>query len=107
MGLESVHKDGSGSSVEALVGSSGRDPAQYALHSARIRGATQLAARGIPELQIQWAGRWKSGAFMTYVRAAGEGAQSVSAALASKELTDSGCPYCARVILPRKGSSGA
>ena len=62
--------------------SSGRDPAQYALHSGRIGGATQLAAQGLPELQIQRAGGWKSRAFMSYVREAGEGAESVSAALA-------------------------
>ena len=71
--------------LRLMVGSSGRDPAQYALHSGRIGGATQLAAQGISELQIQRAGRWKSRAFMTYVRAAGEGAESVSAALAKTE----------------------
>ena len=45
------------------------------------RGATQLAAQGASELQIQCEGKWKSRAFVTYVRAAGEGAESVSAAL--------------------------
>ena len=62
--------------VEALrlmVGSSGQDPAQYALHSGRIGGATQLAAQGVPQLQIQCGGRWKSRAFMTYVRESGKG----------------------------------
>ena len=47
-------------------------------------GATQLVAQGVAELQIQRAGRWKSRAFITYVRQAGEGAGSVSAALAKK-----------------------
>ena len=68
--------------LRLMVGSSGRDPMQFALHSGRIGGATQLAAQGISELQIQRAGRWKSRAFMTYVREAGEGADAVSAALA-------------------------
>ena len=68
--------------LRLMIGTSGRDPAQYALHSGRIGWATQLAAQGVPELQIQRAGRWKSRAFMTYVREAGEGAGSVSAALA-------------------------
>ena len=45
-------------------------------------GATQLVAQGVPELQIQRAGRWKSRVFTTYVREAREGAASVSAALA-------------------------
>ena len=55
---------------------------QFALHSGRIAGATQLAAQGLSELQIQRAGRWKSRAFMTYEREAGEGADAVSTALA-------------------------
>ena len=70
-------------SLRLIVGSSGRDSAKYALHSGRIGGGTQLAAQGILELQIQRAGRWKSRAFMTRVRAAGEGAEHVSAALAN------------------------
>lgn len=65
-----------------MIESSGRDPAKYALHPEIIGGARQLAAQGLPELQTQRAGRWKSRAFMMYVRAAGEGADSVSAALA-------------------------
>ena len=65
-----------------MVDCSGRDPMQFALHSGRIGGGTQIAAQGISELQIQRAGRWKSRAFVTYVREAGEGAEAVSAALA-------------------------
>ena len=49
--------------MRLMVGSSGQDPAHYALHSERIGGATQLAVRGVPELQIQRAGRWKSRVF--------------------------------------------
>ena len=41
-----------------------------------------MAAQEASELQIQCEGRWKLRAFMTYVRAAGEGSESVSAALA-------------------------
>ena len=52
------------------------------IHSGRIGGGTQLAAQGTSQLQIQRAGRWKSGIFMTHVREAGEGAEVVSAALA-------------------------
>lgn len=55
------------------------------LHSGRIGGATQLAAQGASELQIQRAGPWKSRAFMVYVREAGEGAQAVSEALAKMQ----------------------
>ena len=64
-----------------LVGSLGNDPQQYALHSGRIGGATHLARCGATIIQIQRAGRWKSTAFMVYVRAGGEGAEFVSRAL--------------------------
>ena len=64
-----------------MVGSLGRDPVQYALHLGRIGGRTQLAAQGASDIQIQREGRWKSLAFMVYVRAGGEGADFVSEAL--------------------------
>ena len=67
--------------LRLMIESCGRDPAQYALNSGRIGGATQLETQGVPELQIQRAGRWKSRAFVTFMREAGEGAGSVSAAL--------------------------
>ena len=67
--------------LRLLVSCVGREPSQYALHSGRIGGATHLAAQGASELQIQRAGRWKSLAFMVYVRAGGEGAEFVSRAL--------------------------
>lgn len=71
--------------LRLMAANAGRNPAHYALHSGRIGGATQLAAQGVSELQIQRAGRWKSRAFMAYVREAGEGAKNVSAALARVE----------------------
>ena len=51
---------------------------QFSLHSGRIGGGTKFAAQGISGLQIQRAGRWKSRAFMTYVREAGAGAEKWS-----------------------------
>ena len=71
--------------LRLMVGCSGRDPMQFALHSGRIGGGTQLAAQGISELQVQRAGRWKSRAFMAYVKEAGERAKVVSAALAQTQ----------------------
>lgn len=67
--------------LRSMVAGTGRDPAHYALHSGRIGGATQLAAQGMTDAQIQLAGRWKSRAFMVYVRDAREGAKAVSTAL--------------------------
>ena len=69
--------------LRLMISSSGKNPMQFALHSGRIGGGgTQLAAQGLSDLQIQRAGRWKSRAFMTYVREAGEGAEAVSTTLA-------------------------
>ena len=67
--------------LRMMAASVGKNPAQFALHSGLIGGATKLTAQGVSELQIQLAGRWKSRVFMVYVRDAGEGVQKVSAAL--------------------------
>ena len=64
-----------------LIGSLGRNPVQYALHSGRIGGATQLTAQSASDIQIQRARRWTSRAFMVNVRAGGEGAEFASEAL--------------------------
>ena len=48
--FETIHPDGSGSSVVTHDRSSGKDTAQqYALHSESFRGAAQLAAQGASE----------------------------------------------------------
>ena len=67
--------------LRIMTASAGKNLAQFALHSGQIGGATKLDAQGMPEFQIQRAGRWKSRAFMVYVRDVGEGAQKVSAAI--------------------------
>lgn len=71
--------------LRTMVERSGGDPQQYALHSGRIGGATQLAKQGASAIQIQRAGRWKSSAFMAYVKAGGEGSNHVSQALTEWE----------------------
>ena len=45
--------------LRLIVGFSGKDPMQFALHSGRIGGGTKLAAQDFSEFQIQGAGRWK------------------------------------------------
>ena len=63
----------------------GEDPRLYALHSGRIGGATQLAAQGATQTQIQKAGRWKSDSYFVYIQTRGEGgALFVSEALLRK-----------------------
>ena len=46
----------------------GLDPNLYSTHSLRIGGATVMAAAGLPDYIIQLIGRWKSLAFLTYIR---------------------------------------
>ena len=50
------------------MGSSGRVPAQYALHSGKIGEATQLASQGVPEPQIQHEGSSSSSSSSSYIR---------------------------------------
>ena len=66
--------------LRLMVGSSGRDPMQFALHSGRIGGGTIKASRTCKSNEQE--NKWKSRAFMTIVREAGEGADAVSAVLA-------------------------
>jgi hypothetical protein len=40
----------------------------YTLHSGRIGGATALAAAGVADSAIMAAGRWKSDAYLRYIR---------------------------------------
>ena len=44
------------------------DPTLYKAHSFRIRAATWAAAKGLSDAQIHQLGRWKSNAFLSYIR---------------------------------------
>jgi hypothetical protein len=46
----------------------GLDPDRYRTHSLRIGGASMMAAAGRPDYEIQKQGRWKSLAFLEYIR---------------------------------------
>ena len=48
----------------------GLDPAVISTHSLRITGASALANRGVPDHVIRSVGRWKSLAFLAYIRLA-------------------------------------
>ena len=54
--------------IRVLMSKIGEDPTSYSGHSCRIGGATDLAAKGVPDHEIQSAGRWASDAFKRYVR---------------------------------------
>ena len=53
-------------------------------HSLRIGGASALAASGVPDYIIQKMGRWKSLAFLTYIRLANEAYAKALKAIATE-----------------------
>ena len=48
----------------------GMNPKHFRPHSIRYGGASMLAAAGVPDSQIMLIGRWKSSAFLRYIRLA-------------------------------------
>lgn len=63
-------------------------PEEFALHSGRIGAATQLAENGMSDSAIMAAGRWKSTAFMVYIRPSIGEAQRVSEVLGIVDQTN-------------------
>jgi hypothetical protein len=56
--------------IKEIAKRRGLDPKRYKLHSLRVGGASTLAAAGKPDHFIQKMGRWKSLAFLGYIRLA-------------------------------------
>ena len=56
--------------IRNIASKMGLDETRYSTHGFRIGGASVLAAAGVPDYVIQSIGRWKSLAFLTYIRAA-------------------------------------
>ena len=54
--------------IKKVASCMGLDPTKFRPHSLRIGGASMLAAAGLPDYVIQKQGRWKSLAFLTYIR---------------------------------------
>ena len=54
--------------VRQALGSSGVDISRFCGHSFRIGAATTAALVGMPDSLIQTHGRWKSSAFLEYIR---------------------------------------
>ena len=68
-----------------VVENSERDPKHFALHSLRIGGTSAMAAGGeISDRVVQWAGRWKSGAYKGYAVDNWEDSRNVSHALGDR-----------------------
>ena len=62
----------------------GVDCSGYSGHSFRIGAATAAAAAGYNDSFIQSLGRWKSGAFISYIRSSPSDLKAVSTALATR-----------------------
>ena len=56
--------------IKATAARMGFNQAFFSTHSLRIGGASALAAAGVPDYIIQTMGRWKSLAFLMYIRLA-------------------------------------
>jgi hypothetical protein len=54
--------------IKKVAREMGLDPDRYRTHSLRIGGASMMAAAGRPDYEIQKQGRWKSLAFLEYIR---------------------------------------
>ena len=71
--------------IRQLLRRAGLSPeqvAQYSSHNLRIGAATEAAAAGLPSWLIQAAGRWKSAAYLRYIRSPKQALLRVAPALA-------------------------
>ena len=59
---------------------------RFTPHSLRYGGASTLAAANIPQYKIQMAGRWKSDAFLIYIKESFQIFVQTQAALANPAL---------------------
>lgn len=71
------------SSIRSLLPRLGEDPARYSGHSFRIGGATAAAAHGYSPHEIQVLGRWRSDAYLVYLRLSDSRRAGLAAALSS------------------------
>ena len=76
-----LSRSGLVSSFSRALRSAGMDPGHCSGHSFRIGAATAAAAAGLSDSLIQTMGRWKSGAFLSYIRTPSEVLCTASAAL--------------------------
>lgn len=88
--------------LQKLAVAYGLDPRRVSSHSLRIGGASALAAAGVPDYVIQDMGRWKSLAFLTYVRKSTEMFEVARSALARGDLLTA---EKTRLLNPRSGAA--
>jgi len=88
--------------LKQLAAVYGLDPTRVSSHSLRIGGASALAAAGVPDYVIRDMGRWRSLAFLTYIRKSSEMFEVARNALARGDLLNAGKT---RLLNPRSGSA--
>jgi hypothetical protein len=71
--------------VKKVAVEMGFDPSKFRTHSLRIGGASMLAAANVPDYVIQVQGRWKSLAFLDYIRIAKRSFDSALAAIVNMD----------------------
>lgn len=67
--------------LREALGESGVDVTRYSGHSFRIGAATAAAAAGLEDSLIKTLGKWRSAAYLLYVRVPGEKLASVAVQL--------------------------
>ena len=67
---EELSYDGLLKAIKSIAFHFGFDPSRFGTHSSRIGGASALSAAGIEDSIIKLMGRWKSLAFLKYIRLA-------------------------------------
>lgn len=68
-------------SFRKLLDQAGINSSHYAGHSFRVGAASTAAARGIEDSLIQTLGRWKSDAYLAYIRLPPENLAAISTTL--------------------------
>lgn len=76
--------------IKKVASCMGLDPARYRPHSLRIGGASMLAAAAVPDYVIQKQGRWKSLAFLEYIRLGKQSFDMALSAMVNPKLLTSG-----------------
>ena len=71
------------SKLRYLLSLAGIDSSLYAGHSFRIGAATTAASRGVEDALIQTLGRWKSSAYLTYIRLPPDNLAAISRIIAT------------------------
>ena len=83
---QSLHYEHFNACIKRIARDCGLNDALFSTHSLRIGGASALAASGVPDYVIQLQGRWKSLAFLDYIRLASRVFRSTITTLSDRTM---------------------